>query len=188
MLTEQVVEVPEHAPDQPPNTLPVVAAAVSATLWPAVKEAEHVLPQLIPDGLLVTVPLPVLVTVNAYVVWEVRPKVAVILLAASMVTLQVPVPLHPPPLQPVNVLPDPGAAVKLTTAPALYDSEQSEGHEIPASDVLETVPLPSPAAVTESWYVPAPAELKLAETDLSASIVTLQVLVPVQAPDQPAKV
>lgn len=147
MLTEQVVDVPEHAPDQPPNVLPEVGAAVRVTLWPAVKEAEQVAPQLMPDGLLVTVPLPVLVTVSTYVGCDDKPNVAVTLLAASIVTLQVPVPLQPPPLQPVNVLPEPGLAVKVTPAPAVKDSEQSVGQLMP---VPVTVPLPSPAVPTES--------------------------------------
>lgn len=138
-----------------------------------------------PDGLLVTVPLPVLVTVSEYVVWEDNPKVAITLLAASMVTVHVPVPLHPPPLQPVKVLPDDGDAVKVIGVPAATDTEQVEGHEILPP---VTCPLPVPDVLTESWYVPAPAELNVADTDLSASIVTLQTPVPVHAPVQPAKV
>lgn len=52
--------VPVHpAPLQPANVDPFVAVAVSATTWPLVKLAEHVVGQLIPAGLLVTVPVPV---------------------------------------------------------------------------------------------------------------------------------
>lgn len=102
-----------------------------------------------PDGLLVTVPLPVLVTVSEYGVWEDRPKVAVTLLAASMVTVHVPVPLHPPPLQPVKVLPDDGDAVRVIGGlPAATDTEQVEGHEMPPP---VTCPLPVPDVLTESW-------------------------------------
>jgi hypothetical protein len=66
-----------------------------------------------PDGLLVTVPLPVpvLLTVNEYVL---RVNEAVTDLAVVIVTVQVPVPEQPPPLQPVKVEPVAGAAVSVT--------------------------------------------------------------------------
>ena len=52
--------VPEHPPpDQPVNVDPASAEAVRVTLVPDVKYALHVWPQLIPGGVLVTVPLPV---------------------------------------------------------------------------------------------------------------------------------
>lgn len=66
IVTEHV-PVPEHpAPLQPAKTDPDAGAAVSVTLVPPVKLAEHPLPQVIPAGLLVTVPAPVPanVTVN----------------------------------------------------------------------------------------------------------------------------
>lgn len=50
--------VPVQAPDQPAKVLPAAACAVKVTGVLAAKLAEHVLPQLIPAGLLVTVPLP----------------------------------------------------------------------------------------------------------------------------------
>jgi hypothetical protein len=61
--------VPEaQGPDQPPNVeLPSPGSvSVRVTFWPDMKVALHVEPQLIPDGLLVTVPvpLPVFVTVT----------------------------------------------------------------------------------------------------------------------------
>jgi hypothetical protein len=60
-----------------------------------------VAPQVIPAGLLVTVPVPVPLFATVRVkFWSV--KVAVTLLAASMVTAHAPVPEHAP-LQPVNV-------------------------------------------------------------------------------------
>jgi hypothetical protein len=58
MLMVQV-PVPEHAPVQPVNLEVPDCDAVSVTLCPAAYLAEHVLPQLIPDGALVTVPEPV---------------------------------------------------------------------------------------------------------------------------------
>ena len=52
--------VPEHAPpDQPTNSDPLPAVAVSVTDEPSANCAEHVDPQSIPTGLEVTVPDPV---------------------------------------------------------------------------------------------------------------------------------
>ncbi len=53
------VPVPEHAPLQPANVEPARGEADRVTLVPELKLDEQVLPQLIPVGLLVTVPLPV---------------------------------------------------------------------------------------------------------------------------------
>jgi hypothetical protein len=58
MLTAQL-PVPEHAPVQPANVEPLLAAAVSVTTAPGLKLALQVLPHEIPAGLLLTVPLPV---------------------------------------------------------------------------------------------------------------------------------
>ena len=55
----QVVAVPVQAPDQLVNVEPADGTAVKVTDVPLLKFAEHVLPQLIPAGLLVTVPVPV---------------------------------------------------------------------------------------------------------------------------------
>jgi hypothetical protein len=75
-------------------------------------------PQLIPAGLELTVPLPVpdLLTDKENVCTL---KVAVTDVAAFIVTEQVPVPEHPPPLQPANVDPPAGAAVSVTDVPEL---------------------------------------------------------------------
>ncbi len=53
------VPVPVQAPPQPPKTEPPAATAVRITLVPEVNVAEQVAPQVMPAGLLVTVPLPV---------------------------------------------------------------------------------------------------------------------------------
>ena len=53
------VPVPVHAPDQPANVELAFGAAVSVTMVPLVKLALHVVPQVIPAGLLVIVPAPV---------------------------------------------------------------------------------------------------------------------------------
>jgi hypothetical protein len=50
--------VPVQAPDQPAKVEPVAAAAVRVTLVPETRLALQVLPQLMPAGELVTVPLP----------------------------------------------------------------------------------------------------------------------------------
>ena len=113
MVTLQV-PIPEHPlPLQPANLefADGEAAKVTTVLLP--KDAKQVEPQVMPAGLLVTVPLPapVLLTVNAYVI---NAKLAVTAFAAFIVTLQVPIPEHPLPLQPVNVEPVDAAAVKVT--------------------------------------------------------------------------
>jgi len=58
--------VPVQAPDQPAKVDPAAATAVSVTTVPLANPALHLVPQLIPLGLLVTVPPPVpaRVTVN----------------------------------------------------------------------------------------------------------------------------
>jgi len=116
IATVQVDAVPVQLPVQPPKIEPPDDAAVSVTEVPLVYEAEHVEPQLIPAGELVTVPLPLpdLVTVRANVG---AVKVAVTDVAVLTVTVQVPVPEQPPPLQPANVEPAAVAAVSVTGVP-----------------------------------------------------------------------
>jgi len=64
--TEQVVAVPLHAPLHPAKPNPVAGVAVKVTCDTFVNVPEHVPGQLIPVGLLVTVPVPApaRVTVN----------------------------------------------------------------------------------------------------------------------------
>jgi hypothetical protein len=65
-LTLQVA-APVHAPLQPAKALLVPGVSLSVTWLSGAKLAEHVVGQLIPAGLLVTVPVPApaMVTVNA---------------------------------------------------------------------------------------------------------------------------
>jgi hypothetical protein len=63
----QVAEDPEHAPDHPLKEPPEAGAAVSVTLVPEGNAALQVEPQFMPAGLLVTVPDPVLETLNCTV-------------------------------------------------------------------------------------------------------------------------
>ena len=154
------------------------------TTVPVVKAVEHVAPQAMPVGALVTVPLPApdLVTVSAK---ELCMKVAVTAAAAFIVTVQGPVPVQPPPLQPVNVDPAAGVAVRVTAVPLVNAAAHVAPQETPAG-ALVTVPLPAPAVVSVSvkdWSA------KVAETLCAALIVTEHVPVPVQPPPlQPVKV
>jgi hypothetical protein len=106
--------VPLHAPLHPANVEPTAGVAVRITGVPAAYVAEHVAPQLIPAGLLVTVPSPVptLFTDRATSV-----KVAVAVWPLLTVTTHVPVPLHGP-LHPTKIDPTAGVAVRVTIVPA----------------------------------------------------------------------
>src|SRR5207253_964531 len=146
--------------------------------------AEQVAPQVIPAGELVTVPLPVpaLLTVSAKLG---RLKVAVTVVAPETVTTHVPVPEHPPPLQPLKVEPAAGLAVSVTAVPLAKLAEQVAPQLIPAG-ALVTVPLPVPALLTVSATV---GRAKVAVTVVAALRVTEQVPVPEQPPPlQPVKV
>ena len=57
-ITTVQVPFPEQAPDQPLKVAPPFGVAVSTTLVPDGNDALQVAPQLIPAGLLVTVPFP----------------------------------------------------------------------------------------------------------------------------------
>ena len=118
--TEQVVELPLHAPLQPLKLPPDPAAAVRVTLVLTAYTSEQSEPQLMPVGLLVTVPLEDPVTVVSSVnVSLLRLKVAVTVVSALTVTVQFPVPLQPPPLQPEKTEPLAALAVKVTELPLL---------------------------------------------------------------------
>ncbi len=105
----------------------------------------QVLPQLIPVGELVTVPLPVpaLVTERPKV-WSVN--VAVQDMAAVIVTDPV---LHPVPLHPAKVEPAAAVGVRVTTVPLVKLEEQAVPQLIPAGELV-IVPVPVPVLTTES--------------------------------------
>src|SRR3989442_12917995 len=108
--------VPLHpAPLQPLNADPLAGVAVKVTDVPLTKAALHVVPQLIPAGLLVTFPPPLPASVTV----RMSPCVKVALTACVpfIVTTHVPVPLHPAPLQPGNADPLAGVAVNVTGVP-----------------------------------------------------------------------
>jgi len=179
------VPVPEHpSPLQPEKIDPAEGVAVRATVVLKSYDAEHVEPQLMPEGLEDTVPEPepALLTVSAKV-WSV--KVAVTLRAADMETVHVPVPAQPAPLQPENVEPEVGVAVSVTDWLESYEAEHVEPQLMPAG-LEETVPEPVPALLTVSAKV---WSVKVAVTLRAAFMATLHVLVPEQpSPLQPENV
>jgi hypothetical protein len=136
------VAVPVQAPDHPANVEPAFAAAVSVTAVPLLKLALQVDPQLIPAGLLVTVPAPVpaLCTVSWTGVLAVNDALTDVALAT--VTLQAPVPVQPPD-QPANVELAFGAAVSVTIVPLLNVALHVCPQSIPAG-LLVIVPAPVP--------------------------------------------
>src|SRR2546425_1495328 len=154
ILVAAQLPVPLHpAPLHAVNADPLAGVAVRVTTAPLANDALHVVPQLIPTGLLVTVPppLPVLVTVSVYVCVYVCVKLALTDCAALIVTTQLPVPLHPAPLQPVNADPLAGAAVKVTDVPLANDALHVAPQSMPAG-LLVSVPLPLPVFVTVRAY------------------------------------
>ena len=151
IVTEQL-PVPEQPPPlQPVKVDPAAGEAVKVTTVPLGKAAEQVTPQEMPAGVLLMVPdpAPALLTVSEKLG---RAKNAVTVWAALIVTVQVPVPEQPPPLQPVKLDPVAGVAVNVTAAPPGKAAEQVAPHAIPAG-VLVTVPLPAPAVPTVSEKV-----------------------------------
>src|SRR3989475_4666882 len=145
------VTVQAPGPEQPPPVQPLkveppAGAAVSVTAVPLAKLAAQVAPQVMPAGLLVTVPAPVpaLETVSVKVC---RVKVAATVVAAESVTVQAPVPEHPPPLQPPKIEPIAGAAVSVTAVPVGELAEQVAPQLMPTRGLV-MVPLPGPALET----------------------------------------
>ena len=156
--------------------------AVRVTTVPNAKLVAHVAPQVIPTGLEVTEPDPVPVLDTVRVLSGFRSNVAVTECAASIVTMQVPVPVQPDPVQPVKSEPTSAVAVSVTTAPSPKALEHVAPQSIPAG--LEvTEPVPVPVFDTSKMFCrgrtwPSPSA--------RPSIVTTQVPVPEQpAPDHP---
>ena len=104
-----------------------------------------------PAGVLLTVPFPALLT-GGLTVCEAL-NVAVTIVVEVRVSVQAPVPVHPPPLQPANVEPVAGLAVRVTVVPPAKDPEQFMPQLIwggvpICTGALTTVPLPGPAFTT----------------------------------------
>src|SRR5262245_50940954 len=101
-------------------------------------------------------------------------KRAVTVVSAVRVTVQFPVPEHPPPLQPAKVEPMAGEAVSVTAVPLSNVAEHVEPQLIPAGFEV-TVPRPVPVLLTESVNL---CRANVAVTVVSAFKVTVQVPVP----------
>jgi len=183
--------VPEHpAPLQPPKVLPVAAVALSVTLESLLYVALQSAPQLMPDGLLSTVPEPVpcVLTVSVLVPEAEEVKMAVTFCAVLILTTHEPVPEHPAPLQPPKVLPVAAVALSVTLAPLVKVALQIAPQLMPVK-LLSTVPEPVPCGLTVSVLVPEAVEVKMAVTFCAVLILTTHKPVPEHpAPLQPPKV
>jgi hypothetical protein len=89
---------------------------VRVTTVPLAYAAEQTEPQLIPLGLLPTLPGPFVLTVRVYA--GKAAKVAVTVTDTFPARVHGSVPLQPPPDQPLKVDPDEGVAARVTTVPA----------------------------------------------------------------------
>src|SRR5438552_11846229 len=133
----------------------------------------EVVPQVLPAGLLATVqlPVPAETTVRAKIC---RSKVAVTVVSAVRVTVQLAVPVQPPPCQPVKTEPGAGVGVSVTRLPLVY-LQQLVPQVLPAG-LLATVPLPVPAETTRSEERRVGKD---AMTGVSPVRVTVKLAVPV---------
>ena len=108
-------------------------------------------------------------------------KFAVTVWSAFIVTVHAPVPLQPPPLQPVNVEPPVEAAVRATVLPIGKSAAQTVPQEMPLGLLVTVpVPLPVPDLLTVNWFV----GIALNVADTLALPVTVQAPLPEQAPPQ----
>jgi hypothetical protein len=123
MVTVHVVPETVLQPLQLAKVDPLAALAVSVTLVPLLYSSEQSVPQLIPAGFELTLPLllpaPVLLTVRTNCVGCVVSKVAVTVLAAFMVTEHVVPETESQPLQPAKADPAAALAVTVTLVPLL---------------------------------------------------------------------
>jgi len=110
----QLELVPLHAPPHPAKDEFAAGVSVSVTCVPASKLALQVCPQLMPDGLLVTLPVPL--PPRATVRTAELLKLAMTEVFCVTVTLQTPVPLQPPD-HPANEEFPAGDAVSVTWVP-----------------------------------------------------------------------
>ena len=146
-VTTHVSVPPQPLPFHPPKLNGLVGVAMSVTWVPMAKLALQLDGQLMPLGLLLTVPVPVPEVVTVRTGEEPALKVAATEVSPLIVTWQLPAPLHPPPLQPVNVDPEAGFAVSTTCTPLANFALQVPGQLIPLG-LLVTVPDPLGVIVT----------------------------------------
>jgi hypothetical protein len=127
IVTEQLA-VPTQAPLQPAKTDPDAAFAVRATTVPLANDLLHVVGQLMPAGLLVTVPVPL--PAKVAVSGKTNLNVAVADFDAVIVTEQEPVPEQAP-LQPVKMEPAVEFALRVTLVPSEKPRTHLPGQFIP---------------------------------------------------------
>lgn len=185
ITTVQLVPEVLLQPLQLPKMKPEAAVAERVTVLPPAKGALQAVapaPQLMPAGVLATVPLPVTVTCNSGC-WA---KEAVTAWLEFKVSVQVLAPVQAP-LQPVKTqVPSVGAwAVRVTCVPPENEAEQAVGQLMPAG-LLWMAPVPF--TVTERVNGPACCGAKLAVTAWLLFIRMVQAPEPEQAPLQPVKV
>lgn len=143
-VTVQVL-VPEQAPLQPLKVELASGFAVSCALEPLGNDAEHVGPQLIPDGLLMTVPLPFPAFATAKTITGLSTNVAVTVVSAERVTVQSRACAQPVALHPAKAEPGSGAAPRSSDVPAGKLAEQKAPQPIcPTLGASPTVPVPLP--------------------------------------------
>jgi hypothetical protein len=140
--------VPVQGPPHPAKVEFCPGDSVSVTRVPVAKLALQVGPQLIPEGLLVTVPVPLPPTVTDRTAWATL-KVAVTCWLVVSVKVQVGalMALQEPPLQPAKDEFEAAVAVRVTWVPLLKVALQL-GLQLMPEGVLETVPDPVPTGTT----------------------------------------
>lgn len=178
MVTVQTVLAPEQLPLQPPKRKPEAGTARRVTALLGVKPALQTLPQAMPAGVELTVPVPLLLTVSVCF----GAKTAFTVFAALSVTEQVRAAPVQAPVQPMKAELEAGVAVRVTTALPANWAEQVDPQAMPAGDDT-TVPEPDRVTVSVTR-----AGVKTAVVDFAADIATVQVRAkPAQAPVQPEK-
>jgi hypothetical protein len=156
IVTTHVVAVPEQEPPQPPNVAPLEGVSVSVTCVPLANCGVHPEPpadvQFIPDGEEVIVPFPLTEPVSVKVVVELPVKAAWMFTGVVLIVNEqkTPVGVVGQPLQPLNVAPLPGEAVRLTGSPfakfRVQFAPPADVQLIPP--VPKTVPFPVTVMVT----------------------------------------
>ena len=141
-VTVHVVPDTESHPVQPLKSESAPGAAVSVTVVLITKSLAHAVPQLMPAGLDVTVPLPVPVLVAVRVKrWSV--KMALTDRAFAIVTVHVAPDTESHPVQPVNSESAAAVAVSVTCEELTNVPEHPAGQLMPAgADVTVPPPLP----------------------------------------------
>ena len=106
--------------------------------------------------------------------------------SAERVKLHAAVPLQAPP-HPANVEPAPGVAVSVTPVPPAKLALHADPQLMPAGELV-TEPVPVPAFCTVNLKFVGATGLNVAVTEALADSVTLQLAVPLHAPDHPPNV